>query len=63
MATRRAAACAAENHPREPAHPAYGECRGQPRGEVEGFVRAGIPVDLDLPHEPRQPPASVDLTA
>ncbi|REK85297.1 two-component sensor histidine kinase [Streptomyces inhibens] len=30
---------------------------------VEGFVRAGIPVDLDLPPAPRPLPASVDLTA
>ncbi|MEU9119215.1 sensor histidine kinase [Streptomyces sp. NPDC048506] len=30
---------------------------------VEGFVRTGIPVDLDLPDELRKLPASVDLTA
>ncbi|MFG2288998.1 sensor histidine kinase [Streptomyces sp. NPDC048595] len=47
--------------PKAPTEPAPG--LGVLDQLVEGFVRAGIPVDLDLPHEPRQLPASVDLTA
>ncbi|MGW1376235.1 sensor histidine kinase [Streptomyces sp. NPDC002446] len=47
--------------PKAPTEPAPG--LGVLDQLVEGFVRTGIPVDLDIPHEPRQLPASVDLTA
>lgn len=47
--------------PKAPTEPAPG--LGVLDQLVEGFVRAGIPVDLDVPHEPHQLPASVDLTA
>ncbi|MEU5212342.1 sensor histidine kinase [Streptomyces sp. NPDC020742] len=47
--------------PKAPTEPAPG--LGVLDQLVEGFVRAGLPVDLDLPGEDRQLPASVDLTA
>ncbi|MFE3885743.1 sensor histidine kinase [Streptomyces lydicus] len=47
--------------PKAPTEPAPG--LGVLDQLVDGFVRAGIPVDLEIPHEPRPLPASVDLTA
>ncbi|MEW1753630.1 sensor histidine kinase [Streptomyces angustmyceticus] len=47
--------------PKAPTEPAPG--LGVLDQLVDGFVRAGLPVDLEIPHPPRQLPASVDLTA
>ncbi|MEU8916957.1 MULTISPECIES: sensor histidine kinase [Streptomyces] len=47
--------------PKAPTEPAPG--LGVLDQLVDGFVRAGIPVDLELPQAPRPLPASVDLTA
>lgn len=47
--------------PKAPTEPAPG--LGVLDQLVDGFVRAGIPVDLEIPHSPRPLPASVDLTA
>ncbi|BCK71762.1 two-component sensor histidine kinase [Streptomyces libani subsp. rufus] len=47
--------------PRAPTEPAPG--LGVLDQLVDGFVRAGIPVDLDIPREPRPLPAAIDLTA
>ncbi|MEU8999421.1 histidine kinase [Streptomyces caniferus] len=47
--------------PKAPTEPAPG--LGVLDQLVDGFVRAGIPVDLEIPHTPRPLPASVDLTA
>ncbi|MEV5126784.1 sensor histidine kinase [Streptomyces decoyicus] len=47
--------------PKAPTEPAPG--LGVLDQLVDGFVRAGIPVDLEVPQSPRPLPASVDLTA
>ncbi|MGW8975615.1 sensor histidine kinase [Streptomyces platensis] len=47
--------------PKAPTEPAPG--LGVLDQLVDGFVRAGIPVDLDIPREPRPLPAAIDLTA
>ncbi|MGW1793521.1 sensor histidine kinase [Streptomyces tubercidicus] len=47
--------------PKAPTEPAPG--LGVLDQLVDGFVRAGIPVDLEIPQAPRPLPASTDLTA